>query len=366
MAPLVSLLSARMCPVQLLLRWPTSQPWRCSPQEVPCRRHTVSHKHPILKQWTLVVCPFSSLRVEVPCHVRVRTQDPLAYPNQDRVFVTISGAPRLQPHGPGLEDLEVKYKEAAKRLSILSERIDSQMRVEVSTPARFDLDIKTFGAGSVKIQKIDCDTCRIETEKGDSALQSVKSHHIHVRARGGKVVGIGTLHGNLDIQASEKSTVFLDKVQGSSVHISTEDGQLRTKYIYAESSFLSTAAGNIGLGSVHDSLDGSLKALTQQGAINVYINQLGKVALKSQEGDIAVKVPASLKASLDFSGTEIDVNPEIQLQGTQNTSKEGHASLTAQMNERSDGEQWIHASTDTGRVSLQIQNWFQSLKLQTS
>ncbi|XP_069484158.1 protein FAM185A isoform X3 [Ambystoma mexicanum] len=348
MAPLVSLLSARMCPVQLLLRWPTSQPWRCSPQEVPCRRHTVSHKHPILKQWTLVVCPFSSLRVEVPCHVRVRTQDPLAYPNQDRVFVTISGAPRLQPHGPGLEDLEVKYKEAAKRLSILSERIDSQMRVEVSTPARFDLDIKTFGAGSVKIQKIDCDTCRIETEKGDSALQSVKSHHIHVRARGGKVVGIGTLHGNLDIQASEKSTVFLDKVQGSSVHISTEDGQLRTKYIYAESSFLSTAAGNIGLGSVH----GNVTVQSKQGNITV--------------GDIAVKVPASLKASLDFSGTEIDVNPEIQLQGTQNTSKEGHASLTAQMNERSDGEQWIHASTDTGRVSLQIQNWFQSLKLQTS
>lgn len=37
-----------------------------------------------------------------------------------------------------------------------------------------DLDIKTSGTGCVKIQKIECDNCKIETEKGTSVLQSIK------------------------------------------------------------------------------------------------------------------------------------------------------------------------------------------------
>lgn len=42
-----------------------------------------------------------------------------------------------------------------------------------------------------------------------------------------------------------------DKLQGSSVNISTENGLLKAKYLYTESSFLSSAAGDIALGSVH-------------------------------------------------------------------------------------------------------------------
>ena len=43
----------------------------------------------------------------------------------------------------------------------------------------------------------------------------------------------------------------IDKLQGSTVNISTEDGLLEAKYLYTESSFLSSAAGDITLGSVH-------------------------------------------------------------------------------------------------------------------
>lgn len=43
----------------------------------------------------------------------------------------------------------------------------------------------------------------------------------------------------------------VDKLQGSSVNISTEDGLLKVKYLYTESSFLSYAAGHITLGSIH-------------------------------------------------------------------------------------------------------------------
>lgn len=43
----------------------------------------------------------------------------------------------------------------------------------------------------------------------------------------------------------------IEKLQGSTVNISTKDGSLKTKYLYAESSHLSSAAGDIFMGNVH-------------------------------------------------------------------------------------------------------------------
>nr|XP_033815004.1 protein FAM185A [Geotrypetes seraphini] len=327
-----------------------------------------------LKQWTLVVSPYGSLRVRLPCGVSVRSQDPFSHPHADRLFVTVSGAER----GLDLDHIEVRYDEATRRVQILSESIDSGSSVDVATPLKFDLDVKTSGTGCVKIHKIECDSCKIETEKGSSILQSVKSHSIHVHTRGGKVC-LKAVHGNVNIQAAEQSTVNIDKLQGSSINICTEDGQLKTKYLYAESSFLSSAAGDITLGTIHgdttiqtkrgnitvDSSDGCLTASTHQGAIDVYISQVKKVALKSQEGCITVKVPPSLKASFQLSGAKVAVSSEIQLQAVQNTSKDGHTTMSAHMNQTNENGKWIEANTKIGTVFLHVQSWFQSLKLET-
>ncbi|XP_030072604.1 protein FAM185A [Microcaecilia unicolor] len=331
-----------------------------------------------LKQWTLIVSPYGSLRMRLPCGVTVRSQDPVSHPHADRLFVTVSGVERRVDRGLDLDNIEVRYDETARQVHIVSESIDSKSSVDVSTPLKFDLDIKTSGTGCVNIHKIECDSCTIETEKGNSILQSVKSYSIHVRARGGKVC-LGTVHGNVDIQATEQSTVDIDKLQGSSINICTEDGQLKTKYLYAESSFLSSAAGDISLGNIHgattiqtkrgnitvDSSDGCLTASTHQGAIDVCIGQIEKVALKSQEGCITVKVPPSLKASLQLSGTKVEVSPEIQLQAIKNASKDGHPTISAHMNQTNENGKWIEADTKIGTVSLHVQSWFQSLKLET-
>nr|XP_021401808.1 protein FAM185A isoform X1 [Lonchura striata domestica] len=212
-----------------------------------------------------------------------------------------------------------------------------------------DLDIKTSGTGCVKIQKIECDNCKIETEKGTSVLQSIKSHKIDIRTNGGKVIGLGTLYGNTDICATEKGSVNIEKLQGTTINISTEDGLLKTKYLYAESASLSSESGDIMLGSVHgntnlqtkrgsitvDSSDGSLKASTYHGTIDVYVSQLRKVDLKSQKGSITVKVPASLKAYLELSGRKVDVSSEIQLKETQSASKDDHVTLSGMLLTRS-------------------------------
>uniref|UniRef100_A0A8D0KYC8 Family with sequence similarity 185 member A n=1 Tax=Strix occidentalis caurina TaxID=311401 RepID=A0A8D0KYC8_STROC len=303
-----------------------------------------------LQEWALAVSPRGRLRVRLPCQVSVRPLDPERYPGADRVLVAVSGAggsPR--PRGRQQDRVRVEYDEALEQMAIVADGVDSKAAVDVRTPVKFDLDIKTSGTGCVKIQKIECDNCKIETEKGTSVLQSIKS-------------------------------VNIEKLQGTSINISTEDGLLKTKYLYAESSSLSSVGGDILLGSIHgntslqtktgsitvDSSDGSLKASTHHGTIDVYVSQLRKVDLKSQKGSITVKVPASLKAYLQLSGRKVDVSSEIQLKETHSASKDDHVTISGHMNQRNETDKWIKADTQNGRVCLKSQSWIQSVKLKSS
>uniref|UniRef100_A0A8C9EQZ8 Family with sequence similarity 185 member A n=1 Tax=Pavo cristatus TaxID=9049 RepID=A0A8C9EQZ8_PAVCR len=280
-----------------------------------------------LKEWTLVVGPRGRLRVRVPCQVSVRPLDPQRYPGADRVLVTVSGVERSARRH--LEHVRVRYDEALQLLAIAAEAMDSKAAVDVRTPGKFDLDIKTSGTGCVKVQKMECDNCKIETEKGTSVLQSIKSHKINIRTNGGKVIGLGTLYGNTDIHATEKGSVNIEKLQGTSINISTEDGLLKTKYLYAESSSLSSVAGDILLGSIH-----GCEALAQavqtscgcfilgsaQGRVGWGFKQPdllgGFSACGRGGGSITVKVPTSLKAYLELSGRKVDVSSEIELKET--------------------------------------------------
>nr|XP_014990052.2 protein FAM185A isoform X3 [Macaca mulatta] len=331
------------------------KPWPGSEAEVPppgpARR--------TLKEWTLQVSPFGRLRARLPCHLAVRPLDPLTYPDGDRVLVAVCG---VEGSARGLDGLQVKYDEALEEMAILSDTIDPQAFVEVNAPLKFGLDIKSSGSGCVKVQSIECDNCKIETEHGTSVLQSVKGQKLHVQTKGGKVICLGTVYGNIDIHASDKSAVTIDKLQGSSVTISTEDGLLKAKYLYTESSFLSSAAGDITLGSVHgnitlqskmgnitvDSSSGCLKASAHQGAIDIYVSQLGTVELKSHKGSIIVKVPSSLEAHLQLSGKEVDVNSEVHIQEMTEAHKDDVVTVTGLMNQASKREKWIKADAPKG------------------
>ncbi|XP_052576925.1 protein FAM185A isoform X2 [Peromyscus californicus insignis] len=342
-----------------------------------------------LREWTLPVSPFGRLRARLPCHLVVRPLDPLAYPDGDRVQVAVCGAGRA---ARGLDSLQVQYDAARQEMAILSEDIDPQASVEVNAPVKFDLNIESSGSGSVKVQNIECDSCKIDTAQGTSVLQSVKSQELHVQTKGGNVICLGTICGNIDIHASHHSTVTIDKLQGSCVNISTEDGLLKVKYLYTESSLLSSAAGDIALGNVHvraeknptyscskkpfcttlsenclfgniilqskmgnitvDSSCGCLKASSHQGAIDVYVSQLGEVALTSQEGSITVKAPSSLRAYLQLSGREVIVDEEAHVQEVAKDQKGGGVTVTGLLNQASRHERWINAVAPKGTVKV--------------
>ncbi|XP_028601532.2 protein FAM185A [Podarcis muralis] len=357
-------------------RWFAASPCRCSKSEASKRKGSKP-----LKEWTLVVGPYGLLKARLPCHVSVHPLDPHKYPQADRVFVTVRGATAGPAQGADLDSLHVKYDEVRKEITIISEDMDGAASVDVRTPIKFDLDIKTTGNGCVKTEKIECNSCRIETEKGTSILRSIKSQKIDIQAKGGKVICLGTLQGNADIHVSQESSVNIEKLQGSSIHISTKNGLLKAKYLYAESSLLSSTAGDILLGNVHgdttletktgnitvDSSEGFLKVSTHHGEIDVYIiNQKGEVDLKSQEGSITVKVPATLQAYLQLSGSKVEVSPDIQLQETQNAFREDCITVTGHMNQQDKQGKYIKAETENGTVHLKSQTWFQSVKLKAS
>ncbi|XP_072257821.1 protein FAM185A [Pyxicephalus adspersus] len=346
-----------------------------------CRhRGTEAARNKPLKQWTLIVNPLSSLKVKLPCNVRVRPQDPLTYPDADRVFVQVSGVDRNVHRGLDLDNIEVRYDEESRQVQISSQDIDSRSCVEVTTPVRFDVNIKTLGSGCVNIKQIECDSCQIETEKGTSILQSIKGHNVHIHTKGGKVVCLGTVHGNMDIRALANSTVDIEKLLGTSINICTENGQLKAKYLYAESSTMSSAAGDIIVGSAHgntklhtergnitvDSSDGCLMASTTHGMIDVYISQAGKVHLISEKGSITLKIPANLEAYLQLLGATINVSPEVKFHDIENTSTEGQTMLKASMNMMNETQRWINAEARRGTVHLKLQDWLQSLKLHTT
>ncbi|XP_036037899.1 protein FAM185A isoform X2 [Onychomys torridus] len=293
-----------------------------------------------LREWTLPVSPFGRLRARLPCHLVVRPLDPLAYPDGDRVQVAVCGAAR------SLDSLQVQYDAARQEMAILSDDIDPQASVEVNAPVKFDLNIESSGSGSVKVQNIECDSCKIDTVQGTSVLQSVKSQELHVQTKGGNVICLGTICGNIDIHASHHSIVTIDKLQGSCVNISTEDGLLKVKYLYTESSLLSSAAGDIALGNVH----GNIVLQSKMGNITV--------------GSITVKAPSSLRAYLRLSGREVIVDEEAHVQEVAKDQKGGGVTVTGLLNQASRHERWINAVAPKGTVSYKHQSWFQSLKLQ--
>ncbi|XP_038964002.1 protein FAM185A isoform X1 [Rattus norvegicus] len=295
-----------------------------------------------LREWTLRVSPFGRLRARLPCHLSVRPLDPLAHPDGDRVLVAVSG---VGSGTRGLDSLQVKYDAALQEMAILSDDIDPEASVEVNAPVKFDLNIESSGAGSVSVQNIECDSCKIDTEQGTSILQSVKSQKLHVNTKGGDVVCLGTIYGNIDIHASDKSTVTIDKLQGSCVNISTEDGLLQAKYLYTDSSFVSSAAGDIALGNIHGNI--------------VLESKMGNISV----GSIAVKAPSSLRAHLKLSGKEVVVDTEAHVQEMAKDRKGDGMTVTGLMNQGSKCERWINAIAPKGTVRFQHQSWFQSLKL---
>ncbi|XP_049928708.1 protein FAM185A [Epinephelus moara] len=328
-----------------------------------------------LKRWSLAVSPFSTVRAQLGCSISIQPLDPHAFPEADRAFITVHGTDTEQE--VCLDHLHVHYDDQSKELLISAEKVNSSVSIDLTAPIKSNVFITARGKGNVQVKKMECDICKVKTEKGNCLLHSVKGHQVEVQSHGGHVTGVGTIHGNVDISTSGDSGVDVKKLQGTTMKVSTERGPLKVKAIYAESTCISSNSGRIELGHVHGNatvknvsgdtvIDGSnslLKVSSHSGAIDVYVGDGGSAELHSEEGAVCVRVPSSLKAGVELRGASVDISPEVVLHGVQNNTTESQTTVTGCINAESPVEQWVRAQADRNSVRLKTQSWFESLKL---
>ncbi|XP_012735311.2 protein FAM185A [Fundulus heteroclitus] len=328
-----------------------------------------------LRQWALTVSPFTTVRARLGCSISIRPLDVHAYPEADRALISVHGT-ESDPKD-SLEHLHVHYDELSQELRISAEKVDSNVTIEMDAPIKSNLFITAEGEGNVQVKKMECDICKVQTEKGSCLLHSVKGHQVEVKTHGGHVTGVGTIHGNVDISAKGDSVVSVKKLQGTKMNVSTEHGALKVKAIYAESSCVFSCSGSVELGHVHgnttvktecgDTVVGGsnsfLKVSSTSGSIDVYVGDSGTAELHSQDGAVSVRVPSSLRAAVSLCGASVDVGPEVPLQEERRNTSDGLITLTGYMNGEPPVEQWVNARADRGSVTLRTQSWFESLKL---
>ncbi|KAM4618769.1 protein FAM185A isoform 2-T2 [Polymixia lowei] len=320
---------------------PTSRPLSTSPC-TKCVTPTGKEVNKPLKRWTFVVNPFGTVRVRLGCDVSVHPLDPHAFPEANRAFITVhetSADQRVEL------DFDVHYDVQNTELVILTEKVSSNVSVELAAPIKSNLYITTQGEGNVQIRKMECDVCKVQTERGNCILHSVKGHQVEVLSDGGNVTGIGTIHGNVDISTSGDGAVDVKKIQGTTMNVSTEHGPLKVKAIYAESTSVSSSSGRVELGNVHGN------ATVNSGSGDVIV------------GAVCVRVPSSKRAAVELCGPLVDISPEVVLHEAESNTAKGQTAVTGYVNGKPQADQWIKAQAERGSVRLKTQSWFESLKL---
>uniref|UniRef100_H3D3J6 Family with sequence similarity 185 member A n=1 Tax=Tetraodon nigroviridis TaxID=99883 RepID=H3D3J6_TETNG len=330
-----------------------------------------SPNHPV-RRWALEVGPFSSVRAQLACSISVHPLDPHTFPGADRAVVTVHGAQE-----PGPEDLSVRYDDQSKELLICAQQGGSGLSIDLAAPINSNLFITARGEARVHVSKMECDTCRVHTEEGDCVLQSVKGHQIEVRSAGGHFTGVGTIHGNVDVSLRGDGSVDARKLQGARMSVSTERGAIKVKAIYAESSRVSSSSGRIHLGHVHgeasvenvsgasvvDGSNGFLKICSAGGDVDVYVGDGGAADIQTQEGDVCVRVPASLAAGVELRGAAVRLDPGVVLQRTEGKPAQNPTTVLGYLNGESAADRWVNVRSHRGSVRLRTQSWLESLKL---
>uniref|UniRef100_A0A3B3I5V5 Family with sequence similarity 185 member A n=1 Tax=Oryzias latipes TaxID=8090 RepID=A0A3B3I5V5_ORYLA len=286
-----------------------------------------------VRRRSISVSPFVNVRTHLDCSISIRPLDTHAFPGADRAFITVHG-PDSEQQEVGLDHLHVHCDGEGKELVITSEKINTKAIVEMDAPIKSNLFITARGQGNVQIKQMECDICRVETEKGHCLLHSIRGHEVKVQSHGGNVTGTNTIHGNVDIRTEGGGEVNIKKLQGTKMNVCTESGSLKVKAIYSESSCMSSSSGKIEFGHAHgkttvtnvsgdtvvDGSNGFLKVSSNTGGIDVYVGDGCSAELHSQEGAVTVRVPSTIRVGVELRGTSVDVQDEAVVHGVKNTT----------------------------------------------
>lgn len=192
--------------------------------------------------------------------------------------------------------------------------------VNVEVPGKCNLDLEV-AQGSIEVHQTFEGNVRIVSDSASVKLNRLKSLYIDLESQSGSIEG-AMLQGNVDVR-TKWGSIDMKKVQGPRVTLMVGKGDVQVGAIYTERGVLQTQRGDINARAAHGviyvrtnkgsvklaGVEGQLDIEVIKGDIDAQISVPRRVCVKSSAGDVALGLPAAVRARVYLEGaTNIDVS----------------------------------------------------------
>ncbi len=219
-----------------------------------------------------------------------------------------------------------------------------QILVEVTTPAQFNLRLRTsdgdvyletlegdihastsdgdiradglFGPtvlhssdGDIAVKNMEGTNLEAHTSDGDLRFETVSAATIELETSDGDIYA-RTLHGAVTIKTSD-GDIEIGEMEGETLTARTSDGDIRFGYLLANDAQVRTSDGDINL----EHVEGSLTAIGGDGDLYIGLEKPSDVTLQTSDGDIEINAPASLAADLYLRGDGVYIDRAFEFSG---------------------------------------------------
>ncbi len=201
--------------------------------------------------------------------------------------------------GPEGDGLIVRSRDPRIRSREWSDKRGVGIKVEITIPERFDVDIRTAD--------------------GD--------------------VDIGSVDGRVELHTSD-GDIVVGALRGPEVSIETSDGDVTAESLQAEIIRVETSDGDVDV----NVRGGNAQIRTSDGDMRVDLVDPGEVELRTGDGDITVYASPDLQADVELQGSDVHVDLEMQMVG-----RLGRSGARGKLN---GGGPLLTARTGDGTISI--------------
>ena len=104
-----------------------------------CSHSSGKRERQVLGQWDYIVDPYCTVLSRLGCSVAVRSLDPHDFPQANQAFIVVYGSNidrSVKERHHLVDQFKVHYDSQNKELSILADRVDSDITVELTTSVK--------------------------------------------------------------------------------------------------------------------------------------------------------------------------------------------------------------------------------------
>jgi len=347
-----------------------THPLRCSTVRYLCSE---TSDNTVLQEWSREVQTFGSVTIRLAIPTRVVPISLTYAPNMDKARVRILGPAGCET-GPKVEvDVGGEGIMVSSATTGQPERPTPVVCV-IEVPVKYGVVAALRGPADVSVEGLEGEHISLQTDEGRVYTKDIKCGSIKLVTRAGDIICEGAALGNVDIRAGGSGRVSCDRMQGQEVVLANETGPISIKALYADRSSFSSLGGPVSVGSIHGNstitikegqldigaLDGSLKAMLGKGDINVQVSRHEAFQIKTESGDINLKLPSEITASLRLKGRFIQFDEKVGAVGMEQRQGEWKVFQGA-LGEGKDSN-LLEATARGGRIRVVIQDWGDSVQ----